>query len=179
MMKNIDYNKFDSINVYVKGTLTEEIIESYKLLGWQLTEENENKKYEDIVDLTFIRPHNIENKDELQLTQVFMEEKINRLSKIKRHKHSFSFSLGLSYAVFGFALLCLGILSVLNVIKDLGVTFGAILLSLGGILLVFGGILIPKIFKKEKVKYEKERSQLEKELHEICQKATTLTGGRK
>ena len=63
-MKINDYINYDSLKLYVKKNKSKEIIEHYKLFGWELAEEFENKKYEDILDLTFCRAHKIENKDE-------------------------------------------------------------------------------------------------------------------
>ena len=69
-MQQIDYENYDTLNLYVKKIKAEEIKERYKNFGWILFNEQENATYEDILDLTFTRPHKIENKDELQLMQV-------------------------------------------------------------------------------------------------------------
>ena len=62
MEKQIDnYKDFDKLSLYVKKYKAEEIIKHYKNFNWKLVSESENKKYEDIVDLTFIRKHKIEN----------------------------------------------------------------------------------------------------------------------
>ena len=75
MKKEIEY---DELRLYVKKTKKDEIVNHYKVFGWNLVSINENKRYEDIVDLEFKRPHKIKEKDELQLLQVYMEENVNQ-----------------------------------------------------------------------------------------------------
>lgn len=176
-MKKIDnYKEYDKLHIYVKDGLVSNIIEYYKLLGWQFENKKENQRFEDIVDMSFYRPHNIENKDELQLIQVYMEEKLNNLGKIQKQKHNFSTAFGLCTGVFALAMLILAVLNFLNVLTFLGLTFSIIFAVLGTILLVVSGILLPKIIKKEKNKYQVKYQQINKELEEICQKAKALTG---
>ena len=176
-MKKIDnYKEYDKLHIYVKEGLVSNIIEYYKLLGWQFENKKENQRYEDIVDMSFYRPHNIENKDELQLMQVYMEEKLNALGKIKKRKHTLSTTLGLSSGILGLSMIVLGLLNVFNVFWFLGFIFGLIFSIAGGVLCISNSITLPKIIKKEKEKYQIQFDKINKELEEICQKAKTLTG---
>lgn len=175
-MKTIN-NERDSLTLYVKRTLANEIVEYYNILGWELDEERDNKRYEDIVDLVFSRPHKIENKDELQLFQVYMEERINKLAKLGKYKHTLTTSLGLCFGVIGLALIAFGLLISLNVLHILNLIFGICFASAGLIIVVTGSCIIPRIFKKENEKYSTERAIIESELKAICQKASTLQGG--
>ena len=176
MMKTNNYKEFDKLHVYVKKGLSSNIIEYYKLLGWQFENEKENERYEDIVDLSFYRSHNIENKDELQLMQVYMEERLNALGKIQSRKHSISTALALCFGVIGLGFLTLGILSILNILTFLGLAVGITLTALGMILLISGSIFIPKIIKKEREKFNVNHERLNSELDELCKKAKALTG---
>lgn len=176
MMKIDNYKEYDKLHVYVKKGLSSNIIEYYKLLGWQFEKKSENERYEDIVDLSFYRSHNIENKDELQLTQVYMEEKLNALGKIQKRKHSISTALALCFGVIGVSFLALGILTILNILYFLGLAVGITLTALGAILVIAGCILIPRIVKKEREKFDVNQEKLNKELQELCDKAKALTG---
>ena len=177
MMKNNNYKEFDSLTLYVKTTLTEKIIEYYKLLGWNLVEKHENVYYEDINNLTFSRPHKIENKDELQLMQVYLEDRLNNLSKIERFKHAKSTSFGLIFGIIGVAFSVLGILNIVSVLTFLSLATSIVFTSVGGIFLILCPIFIPSIVKKERLKFEIEFTKLNSEIEEICQKASLLTGG--
>ena len=175
-MKN-NYKEYDRITLLVKHNLSKEIIEYYKILGWELEKEDENKRYQDIVDLTLIRPHKIENKDELQLLQVYMEERINKLSRLERHKHSFSTSYGLFFGIIGLILATFGVLFILNILPTFKLVGGIVFCGIGGLMMLSCAIFIPRIFKKEKIKFEKNHTMLTNELKEIFVKASKLTGG--
>lgn len=175
-MKTNDYINYDSLKLYVKKNKSKEIIEHYKLFGWEVLEEFENKKYEDILDLTFCRPHKIKNKDELQLLQVYMEERLNEQAKIEKHKHSKTTSIGLCLGVIGVGLITLGLLACLKVIMFVSL-IGGILLAVSGLVFVAVSLIIlPKIYKKEKIIYEEKNDQLSTELENIFDRVKTLAG---
>ena len=148
-MKINDYINYDSLKLYVKKNKSKEIIEHYKLFGWEVLEEFENKKYEDILDLTFCRPHKIKNKDELQLLQVYMEERLNEQAKIEKHKHSKTTSIGLCLGVIGVGLITLGLLACLKVIMFVSL-IGGILLAVSGSIFAFA-VTKPTAIHKNKV----------------------------
>lgn len=175
-METKNYKDFDHLTLMVKRTLAKEIIGYYKLLNWTLESESDNRRYEDIVDLKFARPHFIENKDELQLTQIYLEERINHIRKIEKHKHSLSTSFALCLSVVGLAFLALGILAILNTIH-IGLAFGITFTAVGVVPFILCAIFIPKIYKNEINKFNTLHNRLSKELHEICNKAAALTGG--
>ena len=175
MMKN-NIKDYDNLTIYVKRGKLDEIVSRYNLFGWTLAKELENDRYEDIVDLTFTRPHKIKDKDELQLLQVYMEEKMNKLGKAEKFKHSFSTILALCLGVLGLALMVLGGLSCLNLISLFGLIGGAIAVSLGGLFIILTSIFIPKLVKKENVKFYHIRKELENQINEICKRTSSLTG---
>lgn len=176
-MKNNNYKEFDRVTLLIRQSMAEKIIESYNLLGWTLEKKDENSRYQDIIDITFVRPHKIENKDELQLLQVYMEERINGIGKLERHKHSFSTSYGLFFGVVGLMLAVLGVLFILNILPVFGLAGGIVFCVVGALMMISCAVFIPLIFKKEKVKYQNNRTILESELEKIYHKASILTGG--
>lgn len=173
----INNKEFDTLTLYVKKEKSEKIIENYKVFKWELVEEKENTQYEDIVDLTFIRQHKIENKDELQLLQVYMEERLNEQGKIEKHKHSKSCVLGLCLGLLCGALIALGLLFCFQVLPKFGLVGGIVLASFGFLLVLFELIYLPKLFKKESVFYENRSKILEQEINIICKNASALAGG--
>lgn len=92
----LDYNEFDSISLVLKRDVLENMLSYYSELGWREYERYEDKKYFDLIHLTLVRSHKIENKDRLQLLQVRLEAAVNRIGVDRKYKHSRSTVLGLS-----------------------------------------------------------------------------------
>ncbi len=76
-------NIFDSDFISIKGKkqAAEHIIGCYGKFGWKLVEQKDDKIYGDVTHMTFMRPHFIKNKDELQLLQVRLEIAYNNMGK--------------------------------------------------------------------------------------------------
>lgn len=175
-MEKIDYKNYDNLKLFVKKNKLDEIINYYNLLGWKLYHKEDNKKYEDLINLSLIRPHKIENKDQLQLLQVHLDETLNEQAKAKKHKHSLSTSLALFFGPLGFTFLALGILSALKVLNLFSFVVSIVVGCIGILSLVLGIIFVPKIVKKENIKYTKLDATYKQNLKEICEKITSLTG---
>jgi len=175
-MTRNNYN--DNLTIFVKKVKHEEIIKEYEQFGWELVSKEENQRYEDILDLSFTRHHFIENKDELQLYQVYMEDKMNELGKLEKYKHSNLISLTLNFGIFGLAFIIFGLLCCFNILPHVGIIVGSIAIFLGLLLFVFLLITMPKVHKEEKEYFIKNKKRLEKEIKEISNKAGVLTGGK-
>ena len=176
-MNQKKYNDFDTLTLYVKKLKAVEIIESYKTFGWELVEECENKRYEDIVDLTFNRPHKIKNKDELQLLQIYMENNLNAKAKLEKNKHQKSTSFGLIFGVLGLILMLNGFLHIFGVLEGFKLIGGIVIASIGFMFLITTLIVIPKLLNKEHSYFKEKHALYEHEIDEICKKATSLLGG--
>ncbi|MBQ7880974.1 MAG: hypothetical protein IJ358_03950 [Clostridia bacterium] len=177
MMKINNYKDYDTLTLYVKKNKLKEIIENYQIFGWELVKEQENDRYEDIVDLTFTRPHKIANKDELQLQQVYMEEKLNELGKLERHKHSKTTSIGLCFGTLALAFIIIGVLVALKTNSVTGLVGGIVVAIVGVLLIVVECIILFKLYKNETTIYEQRHNDLESELFMITKTVTELTGG--
>lgn len=167
-MKNREY---DTLTLYAKKNKVEEVVENYKIFGWELVNETENDRYEDILDLSFVRPHKIKNKDELQLRQVYMEDRLNSLGKLEKHKNSKTTAFGLCLGTIFLALIVCGLYLI---ISSSSLAWGIVLTAVGVILLIFELIFLPKLHKKEKLDYETKTLGLKQELKEILDSAKQL-----
>lgn len=170
-------NEFDTLTIFVKKIKAKAIIKDYENFGWSLKYESENNQYEDIVDLTFERKHKIKNKDELQLLQVYMEDKLNELGKLEKNKNPKTTALGLFFGVVGLILLVFGSLFAFNIIINIALTPSIIMMCIGSIFLVSTFIFIPKLNKKELDQFNLRHMQLNDELKEINNKAASIIGG--
>lgn len=177
-LKNINYKEFDTLTIYAKKNKLNSIIKHYQIFGWEIVSQNNNYKYEDIVDITFSRPHKIKNKDELQLYQVYMEDKINEIAKIERNKHSKSLTMGVIIGVVSVTIMILGILGILNISNNTGLVLELILISIGVIAIFILTILLPRLVKKEETSFKQKRKELEDQVTKIYQKVTLLNGDK-
>lgn len=176
-METNNYKDYDTLKLYARKDRSESIIEHYKLFGWELVDKVDNARYEDTIDLTFTRPHKIENKDELQLLQVYMEERLNELAKLEKNKYSKSLIFGLCNGVIGVAFLVLSAIAFLGLILPVRNIVGFISLAIGLMLLTIMCILLPRFIKKDRNYYEARTAELEIEIMDICDNVTSLIGG--
>ena len=179
MMKEINFEDYDTLTIYAKKHKIIEIKEKYSCFGWTLIRENENNRYEDLIDLQFARPHKFKNKDELQLLQIYMEENLNKLGKLENNKYAKTTASALFFDIVGIALFVLGILAIFNVVKFWGLAGGLPLIIVGVLLLIIGSILTPKLYKKECSDFASNSSSLTKHIEEVCSKAQSLIGDEK
>ena len=173
-MKN--NNEFDYLTIYAKKEKANEIISHYSAFGYTKIDVKENNRYEDLIDITFSRPHKIKNKDELQLNQVYIEEKINELARIEKHKHSKTTSIGLSLGTLCISLITLGILSIVNIINTIPLVFAITFIAFGIVLLILELIFLHKIYKNENLFYKTNSEKLLTEIAEIIKTAHSLIG---
>lgn len=176
-MVEIDYNKFDKFSLYVKKEMKDEIVENYAKFGWELIDVKLNMFYDDIIDLTFKRPHIISNKDELQLSQVYMEDKINEIGKLNKNKDSKSTEFAMLCGLCGFCLFVGAVLFYLNLSKPLNVWLAAVSIVGGCVFFAVLFVFFPKVKKKEQRVFEETRKRLYAEVGEICSRAELLRRG--
>ena len=173
-----DYTNFDYITIYVKKNMIDAVRKNYEILGWQILEEKENDNYEDIIDVTFFRPHKIENKDDLQILQVYTEDRLNKLAKLERDKYAKSLISTLSIEIVAVFVLLYGINSLIKVWKFVSMLLSISAIVIGGAMVVLGFVLLPVIRKKEKANYIFQKDKLINELGQIYQNISTLGGDK-
>ena len=177
-MKTIDYNKYDTLKIYANKSKRDEIIYHYNLFEWEVYEEIDNARYEDTIDITFIRPHNIDNKDELQLLQVYMEERLNGIAKCDKDKYAISLAFSLSTGIIGLGFVVFSIFAFLGYLLPMRNIVGIISMTLGVMLLTIFAVLLPTLIKKDRNKFDTNIARLNKEIDEICDRVTVLKGGK-
>ncbi len=166
----------DYLELYVKKAKAQHLVDQYRLFGWTLEHSQKNAHYEDLVDLTFSREHNIAKKDDLQLLQVYMEERVNATAKKEHNKHALSTTLGLCLGVLGLAMIILGVL-ILTRILTYELVSAIVLLFLGGASVVLNAVFIPKIVKRENSSFRAFYDKNMTEIAQINNAAKSLLGG--
>lgn len=166
---------FDTLRVAVRADKLGEVAECYRCFRWEETERREDARYDNIVQLTFRRPHKVANKDRLQLLQVGMEEDMNRLAAAERNKHALSTVFGLTAGMLAAALLCGGIALALLLHAAWAITLGIVLALLGGAGIALTAVLEPKIVRNENILFVREEGELRRRIGERCARAMELT----
>lgn len=163
-----DYNNFDFLSLYVKKDKKEEILKYYRTFKWDLKEEKPNRRYADIVDLVLFRPHLMQNKDELQLLQVYMEEGLNKKAKLEHNKYFKATTLGVGLSLLGIVLIVISLIFNFN-LEGLFNLFLTILFAFVGVCLIIICIsILPTIIKKEKELFKQNVEMVENQLSLIC-----------
>lgn len=169
-----DYNKFDKLVLCVKDNKTKEIIGHYAHFGWELVESVSNKKYGNIMDLTFVRPHNIKNKDQIQLLQAGLDVELNKLAKLENKKHSLSVGLGFTFIILGLLAIIFGIVNAFNV-NNIGFKILSwSIVGIGCLSLGLCAFFIPKIIRHENIKFAKQMATRDWEIKTIFAKLDAL-----
>lgn len=174
---DIDYKNYDKLDIYAKKERVESITKCYESFSWKLHSQKQNQKYADTVELTFVRPHKIPNKDDLLYNQIEMENTLNDLGKLKRNKHARSTALGLFMGIMS-AILC--ILGVRLFIKSSGAIWlclAGVITGIGICLAIITAIVSRNIYKNEELRYERKVVELGEKLETLCKEAKKLGGG--
>ncbi len=172
-MENKD---LDILNLYVKKNKSKEIIKHYESFGWVLDSCQNHENYQDLANLSLSRPHKIKNKDELQLEQVYMEEKINELGKLGKNKHRTSIILGLTIGLTFISLIVFGLTLLLKPIQFSHLFFAILFLLSSIALAIFEIIALPKLRQKEDILFNQKHIKLNEEIEQITNRAKTLLG---
>lgn len=166
----------DTISVKSKRSASEHIIGCYSDFGWTLEKKEDDKLYDNIIHLTFTRPHFIENRDELQLLQVRLEIAYNAMgtlsAKIPRRASLF----GILFGLLALCYTALGVLMFVLVAGTLPVIFGVLSCAVAIVFGVSGAVVVRKTYKRDSGKYRLLIEEQVKRIEELCISARALRG---
>ena len=166
----------DKVTIKSKRQAAEHIIGRYGDLGWTLEERADDKIYENIVHLTFTRPHFIENRDELQLLQVRLDIAYNAMGRYSAKIPARASLLGSILGLLAMGFISGGVLVIVLLGGLLTVISGALMCAAGvgsGILSV---VLSARIHKKDRAKYSALIEDEVKKIDGLCSTARALRG---
>lgn len=170
-----DISNYDYLSVSVKTDIEEEMVSRYEKFGWEKIQRTDHKRFSDIAEITFRRAHKIPDKDRLQYLQVRMETAVNNLAKCGRDKHAGSVCFGLSFGLFGGALVAGGIvlLALLSALWPFVAGAGLILAGIG--VLTATAVTLTRLVPKENARFDRLSLETQKELRSIDAEAAALT----
>ena len=172
----IDYNNYDKLHLYVKKSREERVINIYNALGYELVSNKPNRKYSNIMDLTFVRPHKIQNKNSLQYLQVCLEIELNKIGKTEKHRHSLSVSFALTMGLLSILLGGFSVFFLINSFSVLQKIINITLFFSSVIIFVLGAFLTSKIIKNENKKFKEKNDEYIKNVNEIFEDIQKIRG---
>lgn len=170
--KKIDYHAYDRLAVTIKTEKEDEMLKRYRSFGWEEIDRSEDDRYDDIEHITFIRPHAVAHKDELQYLQVNMETEANNNFLFEKRKTAKTISLGTVAIMLGFIVFCCGIFLSVNSANYLAL--GIVLSLVGFIGTIALAPLMYGMRKKQKHIFEERAEQSKKMIETICAEAVRL-----
>lgn len=175
-IKYDDFKEYDYITLYVRAEKVEIVERCYEKFLWKVVKKENNNKFNDIVDITFKRKHKIENKERLQLLQIYMEDNLNRTDKYEQNKFAKSTILGLTMGLLFLLFIGLGIWLIHGFPSLFTTILGIASIVFSIVIQVFIIILLPHFINLEREKFLNNINSLKKELENYLLEASTLSG---
>ncbi len=174
-MQERDYKNFDYLDIIVKKDSIDEIINAYTTFLWFKIAEKEDKRYNDVVHLSFKRDVNVPNKDRLAYLQVHYENALNKRAEIKLKKHSKSIAAICNLAFFSLAGLFGAGVFIYFLKNILSIVVASVIALSIFALDVFCIKRIRKKFLSENIDYKNNVELVDKEIKEILFSVKNLT----
>ena len=166
----------DTISVKSKRSASEHIIRCYSDFGWTLGKKEDDKLYDNIIHLTFTRPHFIVNRDELQLLQVRLEIAYNAMGRLSAKIPRRAVLFGILFGVLALCYIALGVLMFALVSGTVPVIFGVLSCAVATVFGVSGVISAQKAYKKDREKYTLLIGGQVQRIDALCSSARALRG---
>lgn len=169
------YPDYDNLYVTVKADKLEDITRYYGYLGWERVAVKEHKIYLDELNLTFRRPHDIAYKDERQLMQVYLDEALNGLARMRVGFCPKSVAFTVIFSLLSCGAIIAG-LCLAFILGGLWLRGGIVIAALGLALAVFTSVTAVMSFKKEKAARRGRVRKLNGTVERVCEAAQKLGG---
>lgn len=165
--KEIDKN-FDYMTIFVKRDRLEEVEKRYQVFLWEIVQVREHERFGNIVVVDLKRPHQVEQKDELQFLQVQMEFLLNGRAKCENNKHSKSTCFGLAFGLLCSIAIALSILMIERASNMTQIVLGSVFLVVSLVLIAVLTVLTLKMAKCEDMVCKRKVEIINQKLDEVC-----------
>lgn len=167
-----DYRNYDRLFVTVKLNKLDELEECYRALGWECVDSRDDSVYRGRVHLVYRRPHRIENKDKLQLLQVYLESALNDEGRLESRAMPLTAATGIITGFVTLALVALGLCLMYLLDNPVIYTAGIIFLTCSANMFLLAVTVTLKVFfgenKRRKTKLLHARAEIEAVLKEAA-----------
>lgn len=166
---------YDKLYVTVKADRLDELTDYYGRLGWERVEVKEHKIYSDELNLAFRRPHLIDHKDERQLMQIYLDEALNALAKLRVNACPVSTAFCVIFSLLSVAAIAAGLC--LTFLRG-GLWFGGgiAIAAFGGVLALFTLVTSVIFFKRERKAGNERADKLRATVAKVMEAADKLGG---
>ncbi len=167
--------EYDNLYVAVRSDKTEDIIYYYRTFGWEKV--NEGRRKINLVDMSFRRPHRIENKDELQLLQVYLETALNTVGRLERMPRPHTLAFILVSAFFSLGLVAAGLCLKFILASHVYAALGWLFVGLGCVCAAAAAVISVLLYFDEGRTNDSRLQEAKTEIAAVCARAKKLIGG--
>lgn len=171
-------DEYDNLYVTVRGDKAAELTGYYRAFGWEKVSSRAHTVHVKRIDMSFRRPHRIEDKDELQLWQVYLETDLNLVGRLEKIPRPRTLAAGITLFLLSLCMIAAGICLV-YLFKGFLYTFlGWTLTALGAALAVAGIVITVRLGIKEGAEARCRLAAAKEEIVFLCERAERLTSRR-
>ncbi len=171
-----DYKNYDRLFVTVKLNKLEEPEKCYDALGWECVEKKTVRGGR--VQINYRRPHRVENKDELQLLQVYLEAALNEEGKMDSRSMPHTAAVGIITGFLTVALVVLGLCLMFLTDNPVYFVAGIVFLSCAAAMFLLAVTATLKVFFKEREKRKARLLKARAEIAAALRKVEAINGSR-
>lgn len=170
-----DIYNYDYITLSIRPDREEEVLREYKCFAWEPYErKRRGKKY---VLVVLRRPHNIPDKDRLQLLQINMEKAQDDVIKYSRHKHTFIKVFAIYLWGFGLISILFGLSVAANGQNAAVIIIGTLFAMLGLAVIILTGAFFKKLIRSEIRNFEARTEIAAEDMAAALKEAEKITNG--
>lgn len=168
---------YDSLYVTLRQDKAEDCLRYYRTLGWEVVSREDHRVYYNLINISLRRPHKIENKDELQLLQVYLDTSLNTIGRLERRPIPLTLTVLTIFFIIIAGLvmtgLCFALLSEVFTYNVIGwVCFGL------GVLLIIPAVpVLVKLYRVDGLNAAAGKLAAYRTIDMVCERAEGLTGG--
>ena len=144
-----DIYNYDYISMSIRSDREEEVLSEYKCFAWELCERKQRGKKSVLVVLR--RPHNIPDKDRLQLLQINMEKAQDDVIKYSKRRHTFVKLFAIYMLGFGLAGILFGLSVAANGAKIAAIIIDTALAMVGRGVTTMTGARLKKRLRADRI----------------------------
>ena len=170
-----DIYNYDYISMSISSDREEEVLSEYKCFAWELYERKQRGKKSVLVVLR--RPHNIPDKDRLQLLQINMEKAQDDVIKYSKRRHTFVKLFAMYMLGFGLAGILFGLSVAANGGNAAVIIIGTLFAMVGLAVIIMTGAFFTKLLRAERIGFEARTEIAAADMAAALKEAEKLTNG--
>ncbi len=171
-----DYWNYDYISLTAKVKTADEVVDAYNDFGWEEIDRFADKRYIDVLHLSFRRSRNVKNKDEMQYLQVCYERLINKRTEYEYKRHDRSNIVLSLLMVLCIGLAFVGAVAVYNARSYFTLVWAWCAIGIGFLGITPSLFLVKKMRKKEKLKFKERKQEIDEQIEKTLAKAIKIAG---